>query len=140
MKGFSTAAALIVALLVNFGSASARAGHERRITHSGRLTWFNLPQGNDACGQPIPTGLPAVHIGKDLWRDGLNCGQWMSITVGGKTTTGVVTGHCDTCTVDQIDVAPGLFSEFDNTDVGVLECTWNFLNKAYVPDLPECEY
>lgn len=80
----------------------------------------------------------------------------MSITVGGKTTTGVVTGHCDTCTVDQIgklvvlpiisvshsfsDVAPGLFSEFDNTDVGVLECTWNFLNKAYVPDLPECEY
>lgn len=110
MKGFSVA----VALLVSAGVALAGRHHEKRTTHTGRvslhrvffflcslradeialsapgstylkvhsLIFFNvlrltrpLPKGNDACGQPVPDGALAVHVSKDIWNNGKNCGQ-----------------------------------------------------------------
>ncbi|KAF8610374.1 hypothetical protein BDV93DRAFT_550194 [Ceratobasidium sp. AG-I] len=138
MKGFSVA----VTFLASVGAVVATSHHrEKRLTHTGRMTWFNLPEGNDACGQKIPEGAAAVHVSKDIWNNGKNCGQWMSIAVDDNPTTyGVVTGYCEGCTSEQIDCTPSLFSEFAHTDVGILQAKWKFMKKGWTPpDIEDCE-
>ncbi|CAE6446252.1 unnamed protein product [Rhizoctonia solani] len=139
MKGFLTVVA--IATLSSIGGASASSNYrEKRITHTGQLTWYDPISGNDGCGYKVPNGAPGVHVSPTYWRGGQNCGQWVQLNVNGKQSYGIVTGECKTCPPEGIDIKPWHFTEFAHTDVGLLLCSWKFMNKNWEPkDLPECE-
>ncbi|CAE6446335.1 unnamed protein product [Rhizoctonia solani] len=141
MKGFFAVATTVVAVLANVGSASAHSSHhEKRITHTGQLTWFNPVQGNDGCGYQVPAGVPAVHLSSTYWRKGENCGQWVNLKAAGKQSYGIVTGECKSCPPEGIDTAPILFTDFGHQDIGLFQSQWNFMKKGWAPaNLPECE-
>ncbi|CAE6518729.1 unnamed protein product [Rhizoctonia solani] len=141
MKGFFAVATTAVALLANVGSISASSYHEKRITHTGQVTWYNPPSGNDGCGYKVPSGVPAVHVSSTYWRNGENCGQWVKINANNKQSYGIVTGECKTCPPEGIDTAPILFNDFGSQDIGIFyNCPWQFMNKNWTPsDIPECQ-
>ncbi|KAG9119661.1 hypothetical protein FRC07_005209 [Ceratobasidium sp. 392] len=135
MKGFATAVSVLVA------AGSVAASMHKRIDHvNTRATWFNPPSGKDACGYYVPADAAAVHVSKDMWRNGENCGQWMSMTSNGKQAYGMVTGVCKDCSGDQIDLIQGLFGGFAHTDVGVYNLNWKFMKKGWTPpNMDECD-
>ncbi|CUA75127.1 hypothetical protein RSOLAG22IIIB_01771 [Rhizoctonia solani] len=140
MKGFFAVATAAVAVLSSVGSSSARSSHEKRVKHTGQMTWYHPPQENDGCGYKVPDGAPAVHVSSKYWRNGENCGQWVNLKANGKQSYGIVTGECKTCPSDGIDTAPLLFNDFGPQDDGLYQCEWNFMKKGWAPaDIPECD-
>ncbi|KAG8731926.1 hypothetical protein FRC10_001358 [Ceratobasidium sp. 414] len=146
MKGFLAAVSLLAA------AGSVAASMQKRVDHTGdvsklpclvflvaeahrvlQMTWFNVPSGNDACGYPIPDNAAAVHVPNAMWRNGQNCGQWMSITSNGHQDYALVTGFCSTCDGDHIDVTQATFQSYDDPDVGIITATWKFMPMGYNP-------
>ena len=134
MKGFLAAVSVLVA------AGSVAASMQKRTDHTGDMTWFNVPSGNDACGYPIPQNAAAVHVPKAMWRNGQNCGQWMRITNNGHQDYAVVTGFCSTCDGDHIDVTQATFQSFADPDVGIVTAAWKFMPMGYnPPGVEDCE-
>ncbi|KAG9078234.1 hypothetical protein FS749_009792 [Ceratobasidium sp. UAMH 11750] len=75
-----------------------------------------------------------------MWKNGENCGQWMSITGNGHQDYALVTGFCETCVGDGIDVTPATFGSFADPDVGIVKANWKFMKRGYnPPNMEECE-
>ncbi|KAH8093159.1 RlpA-like double-psi beta-barrel-protein domain-containing protein-containing protein [Cristinia sonorae] len=108
---------------------------EKRITHTGRGTWFNVGLGN--CGQWNSNSDPIVAISKSLYdqNGGSNCGQWLTITntANGKTANGYVRDSCPSCGYNDIDLSPSLFQKLGSLDTGVLKVSWHFQAKGWKP-------
>ncbi|KAI0322416.1 RlpA-like double-psi beta-barrel-protein domain-containing protein-containing protein, partial [Amylostereum chailletii] len=103
---------------------------EKRVTHTGRGTYFEVGLGN--CGWTNKDSDHIVAMSKAFYdaNDGGNCGQKLSITWGGKTATATMVDSCPGCGYYDLDMSPSLFQVFSGLDRGVLSgLTWHFLSK-----------
>ncbi|KAI0780555.1 Non-catalytic module family EXPN protein [Trametes elegans] len=104
---------------------------EKRVTHTGRGTWFNVGLG--ACGKTNVDSDKIVAISSQIYGNGNNCEQYMRITntANGKSAWGKVRDECPGCGASDIDMSPSLFQELGSLDTGVLKVSWHFENKAF---------
>ncbi|KAI0712542.1 RlpA-like double-psi beta-barrel-protein domain-containing protein-containing protein [Earliella scabrosa] len=106
---------------------------EKRITHSGRGTWFNVGLG--ACGKTNVDSDKIVAISTKIYGSGGNCDQWMEIknTANGKVAYGKVRDACPGCGSYDIDMSPSLFKQLGSLDTGVLKVSWHYMAKDWKP-------
>ncbi|OCH90900.1 hypothetical protein OBBRIDRAFT_729817 [Obba rivulosa] len=106
---------------------------EKRITHTGRGTWFDVGLG--ACGYTNVNSDKIVAISADIYGDGGNCNQYVQVTntANGKSAWGQTRDKCPGCGAYDLDMSPSLFEELGSLDTGVLEIEWHFENKAWHP-------
>ncbi|EGN98056.1 hypothetical protein SERLA73DRAFT_182923 [Serpula lacrymans var. lacrymans S7.3] len=106
---------------------------EKRITHWGRGTWFNVGLG--ACGEYNVNSDPIVAISSDIYGSGGNCGQWVHVTntATGQSAYGMTRDECPSCAAGSLDMSPGLFEQIGDLNTGVLSISWNFMNKDWSP-------
>ncbi|KAH7926484.1 hypothetical protein BV22DRAFT_1009043 [Leucogyrophana mollusca] len=105
----------------------------KRVTHTGRGTWFNVGLG--ACGETNVNSDPIVAISSAIYGSGGNCGQWVHVTntANGKSAYGMTRDECPSCSSGSLDMSPGLFEQIGDLDTGVLEISWNFMSKDWSP-------
>ncbi|THH27880.1 hypothetical protein EUX98_g6315 [Antrodiella citrinella] len=106
---------------------------EKRVTHTGRGTWFNAGLG--ACGDEDSNDNPIVAISSQIYGSGGNCNQWMTITntKNGKVASGKTRDECEGCGKYDIDMSPSLFEQLGSLDTGVLSVSWHFEAKDWSP-------
>jgi len=108
---------------------------EKRVTHVGRGTWFDVGLGN--CGDWNVNSDPIVAIGINRYQEsnGGNCNQWVHITntANGKTTYAKTRDSCQSCDDNSLDMSPHTFEQLASLDVGVLKISWNFMPKGWEP-------
>ncbi|RDX50289.1 hypothetical protein OH76DRAFT_467221 [Lentinus brumalis] len=106
---------------------------EKRVTHTGRGTWFDVGLG--ACGKTNVNSDKIVAISSAIYGSGGNCEQWMHITntANGKSAYGLVRDECPGCGAGDIDMSPSLFEELGSLDTGVLKVSWHYENKDFEP-------
>ncbi|KAH9933233.1 RlpA-like double-psi beta-barrel-protein domain-containing protein-containing protein [Epithele typhae] len=113
---------------------AAPASLEKRITHTGRGTWFDVGLG--ACGKTNVNSDKIVAISSEIYGSGGNCEQYIQITntKNGKVAYGKVRDECPGCGKYDLDMSPSLFKALGaSLDVGVLSLSWHFENKAFKP-------
>ncbi|EPQ50991.1 hypothetical protein GLOTRDRAFT_133317 [Gloeophyllum trabeum ATCC 11539] len=130
---FTTVVASVLAAFASPVPAEDATTLEKRVTHSGRGTWFDVGLG--ACGEYNVNSDHIVAISAARWGTGANCGQWIHITntANGKSAYGLTRDQCPGCGVDDLDLSPSLFQELGTLDQGVLSISWHFENKAFSP-------
>ncbi|TDL17209.1 hypothetical protein BD410DRAFT_579193 [Rickenella mellea] len=105
---------------------------EKRITHSGRGTWYDTGLG--ACGKWNNSWEMVVAISHLRWNGGGNCGQYMQINWGGKSQYAKVVDECMGCADGDLDMSASLFSHFASQSKGVLNgVSWHFMAKGWHP-------
>ncbi|KAJ3715512.1 riboflavin aldehyde-forming enzyme [Lentinula raphanica] len=108
---------------------------DKRITHTGRGTWFEPGLGN--CGNWNTANDPIIAIPESLYdqNGGSNCGQWIHITDEntGKTVYGRTEDSCPGCGSGDLDMSPDVFNQFAKPDVGVLSISWYFMPQGWAP-------
>ncbi|TDL17555.1 hypothetical protein BD410DRAFT_729866 [Rickenella mellea] len=107
---------------------AANATLQKRVTHTGRATWFNLDGGVTACGDMDNNGEFDVAVSSAKFNSG-NCNQFVQITSNGKTAFGVTRDICPGCAINDLDLSPALFEQFASLEAGVIPVTWSFLAK-----------
>ncbi|TEB30574.1 expansin family protein [Coprinellus micaceus] len=108
---------------------------EKRVTRTGRATWFHAGLGN--CGRRHTDSAPVVAMGKAFYdrNKGSNCGQWVEI-INAKTRKkayGQVWDSCPSCSDSQLDLSPSLFRQFATLEQGVFTAEWHFMAKGWNP-------
>ncbi|EJC97860.1 uncharacterized protein FOMMEDRAFT_171272 [Fomitiporia mediterranea MF3/22] len=108
---------------------------EKRITHTGRGTWYYPGLGN--CGFTDSASDDVVAIAKTRYdaADGGNCNQWIAITnsANGKTAYALTRDSCPGCGENDLDLSPAVFSQIADLDTGVISISWNFMSKSWSP-------
>ncbi|KAI0769882.1 RlpA-like double-psi beta-barrel-protein domain-containing protein-containing protein [Fomes fomentarius] len=106
---------------------------EKRITHTGRGTWFNVGLG--ACGKNNVDSDKIVAISSKIYGSGGNCEQYMEIknTANGKVAYGKVRDECPGCGAGDLDMSPSLFKQLGSLDTGVLKVSWHYMAKGWKP-------
>ncbi|KZW03662.1 hypothetical protein EXIGLDRAFT_744017 [Exidia glandulosa HHB12029] len=113
------------------GTLDASDALEKRVTHSGRATWFEAGLG--ACGKQNKGSDMIVAISHLRWGSGGNCDQWMKITANGKTAYALTRDECMGCAIDAIDLSEAAFTHFFPTSKGVFTASWQFMAKGWHP-------
>ncbi|KAI0650076.1 RlpA-like double-psi beta-barrel-protein domain-containing protein-containing protein [Trametes meyenii] len=134
-----TYAVLILAALSSVIAApaplpDAATSLEKRVTHSGRGTFFHVGLG--ACGKNNVDSDHIVAISSDIFGKGGNCEQFMDITNAktGKKAFGLVRDECPGCGAGDIDMSPSLFQALGaSLDEGVVKVSWHFEKKGFKP-------
>ncbi|KIK58617.1 hypothetical protein GYMLUDRAFT_170897 [Collybiopsis luxurians FD-317 M1] len=130
---------LLTLLSIIFLAVSAPIGTpvnlDKRITHTGKGTWFYPGLGN--CGLENSSSDPIVAIPKSLYdqNGGSNCGQWIHITNmnTGQTAYARAEDSCPGCGSDDLDMSPAVFEQLASLDTGVVPISWNFLAAGQSP-------
>lgn len=108
---------------------------EKRITHVGRGTWFNVGLGN--CGKWNKDSDAIVAISKRRYdaNGGGNCDQWVVIvnTKNGKKAYGKTRDSCQSCGTEDLDMSPSLFKKLDSLSTGQIKISWHFMAKGWSP-------
>ncbi|KAM5535891.1 hypothetical protein V8D89_010509 [Ganoderma adspersum] len=107
---------------------------EKRVTHSGRGTFFEVGLG--ACGKVNKDSDHIVAISSSIFGSGGNCDQFMEIknTKNGKTAFGLVRDSCPGCGSGDTDMSPSLFQSLGATlEQGVVSVQWHFMKKGFKP-------
>ncbi|TDL26490.1 hypothetical protein BD410DRAFT_836373 [Rickenella mellea] len=128
LASFVCAIAVPVVITAQNGTIDNR---EADVTHAGQATWFNVGLG--ACGQVDVDSSHIVAISSLRWANGGNCEQWIQITANGQSHFGQTRDECPSCGIDDLDLSPALFGEFEPLSVGVFEMTWHFMPKGFTP-------
>ncbi|KAI0301168.1 RlpA-like double-psi beta-barrel-protein domain-containing protein-containing protein [Multifurca ochricompacta] len=102
---------------------------EKRVTHSGRGTWYYPGLGN--CGGTNNQDQLVVAMPKSMYdrNGGSNCWQWIQIHSGGKSVRAQMVDSCPGCGPSDLDMSPATFQALASLDVGVINIQWNFLKK-----------
>ncbi|KAH7913975.1 RlpA-like double-psi beta-barrel-protein domain-containing protein-containing protein [Hygrophoropsis aurantiaca] len=105
----------------------------KRVTHTGRGTWFDVGLG--ACGENNVNSDSIVAISSAIYGNGGNCGQYVHVTntANGKSAYGMTRDECPSCSSGSLDMSPGLFEQIGDLGTGVLEISWNFMSKEWSP-------
>ncbi|KAI0771912.1 RlpA-like double-psi beta-barrel-protein domain-containing protein-containing protein [Trametes elegans] len=107
---------------------------DKRITHEGRGTFFNVGLG--ACGRVNVDSDHIVAISSSIFGDGGNCEQYMEITntKTHKKAYGLVRDSCPGCGAHDLDLSPSLFQALGaSLDEGVIKVSWHFEKKGFHP-------
>jgi len=110
---------------------SAPVAIEKRITHTGQGTWFEVGLG--ACGYENVNSDKIVALSVERYGDGGNCNQYVKITANGNTEYAQVRDECEACGEYSLDMSPSLFEEFASLSVGVIDISWNFEPFGFEP-------
>lgn len=112
---------------------------EKRITHSGKATWFHVGQGN--CGKWNTDSDLIVALSSPMYFESDHCDQYLRIQANGKTVYAKVRDSCPPCGKYDIDLSPSAFKKLGiPLSKGVQKVSWNFMNKKWSPrDLHEIE-
>ncbi|WWC71141.1 uncharacterized protein I206_105094 [Kwoniella pini CBS 10737] len=128
-------AKIFTALLVASAVVAAplESQPEKRITHTGQATYFEVGLG--ACGWWNVDDDYIVALNSDQYQrnGGSNCGQGIRLTNSdtGKSITVTVADECPTCADGSLDLSPAAFSELSggNMGEGVFPISWHFNRK-----------
>ncbi|KAF7767924.1 hypothetical protein Agabi119p4_7167 [Agaricus bisporus var. burnettii] len=109
---------------------------EKRITHTGRGTWFHVGLGN--CGKWNKDSDYIVAISKDLYDNNKasNCDQYVEITNtdNGRTIHALTRDSCPSCGYYDLDLSPDAFKALAPLDQGVMKkMKWHFMNRNWHP-------
>ncbi|THU85026.1 hypothetical protein K435DRAFT_869679 [Dendrothele bispora CBS 962.96] len=98
---------------------------EARDLFSGKATYFYVGLGN--CGwQSVDTDW-VVALATSTYANGEHCGKQVKITNSdGTEASATVVDSCPSCADGDLDMSPGLFSNFASLDLGVFDITWEF--------------
>ncbi|KAG8722903.1 hypothetical protein FRC08_000003 [Ceratobasidium sp. 394] len=115
----------------------APVGLEKRITHSGKATWFHPNQGN--CGKWNNDNDIIAAVSSKYYFESDHCDQYIKIQANGKTVYAKVRDRCPPCATNDLDLSPAAFKQLGvPLSKGVQKVTWNFTNKQWRPrDLGE---
>ncbi|WVQ65490.1 hypothetical protein V866_003260 [Kwoniella sp. B9012] len=106
---------------------------EKRITHDGQATYFEVGLG--ACGwwNVNEDYIVALNSAQYQKNGGSNCGQGITLTnsANGKKIVVTVADECPTCDDGSLDLSPSAFSALTdgNMDQGVFPISWHFNRK-----------
>jgi hypothetical protein len=100
---------------------------EKRITHTGRGTWYYTGLGN--CGWTNTNNQLVVAMPQSLYdeNNGSNCGQMVHISYGGISVTAQMVDSCPGCGPNDLDMSEATFQSLAPLSVGVIEIEWNFI-------------
>ncbi|KAG0700443.1 RlpA-like double-psi beta-barrel-protein domain-containing protein-containing protein [Suillus ampliporus] len=114
-------------------SGTATVSLEKRVTHTGEGTWFEV--GDGACGYEDTDSDPVVAISAQIYGSGGNCNQWIEITNtdNGQTAYGQTRDECESCDSGSLDMSPSLFEELSTLDTGEIPISWHFMSKGWSP-------
>ncbi|KAJ7288143.1 RlpA-like double-psi beta-barrel-protein domain-containing protein-containing protein [Mycena rebaudengoi] len=120
---------------LNEGNATVIEDLDKRITHTGRGTWFNVGLGN--CGYRDVDSSPIVAISKARYdsNGGANCNQWVRITntANGKWAYGKTRDSCESCDTSSLDMSPSLFKSISTLSTGQITISWHFMAAGWKP-------
>ncbi|TRM66361.1 RlpA-like double-psi beta-barrel-protein domain-containing protein-containing protein [Schizophyllum amplum] len=108
--------------LRSLSEASAKRDTNARFT--------NYVAGLGACGSYNSDSEFVVALNIPQFAGGAHCGETITITANGKTTTALVADECMECPYGAVDFSTGLFTFFADPSVGVLYGDWSFGNAA----------
>ncbi|QRV85995.1 hypothetical protein RhiJN_14013 [Ceratobasidium sp. AG-Ba] len=136
---FAFAAAFATAAPLENTSPVEGSVLEKRITHSGKATWFEPNQGH--CGKWNNRNDLIVAISTPMYYESDHCDQYIKIKANGKTVYAKVRDSCPPCKKYDIDLSPAAFKKLGiSLDKGVQKVQWNFMNKKWRPrDLSDIE-
>jgi len=130
--------AVAISTFAYIAVASPVAGNttalEKRVTHSGRATYYEVGLG--ACGYTDTDSEPIVAISHLIYGSGGNCNQWMEIknSATGKTKYGKTRDECEGCGEYDIDLSPSLFESLGAPlSQGIQQVEWHFMAKGWSP-------
>ncbi|KAJ7095723.1 RlpA-like double-psi beta-barrel-protein domain-containing protein-containing protein [Mycena belliarum] len=110
---------------------------DKRVTHTGRGTWYYPSQNQGNCGFWDSDSSPVVAISKARYdaNNGGNCNQWVAITnkANGKTAYGRTRDSCQSCDQSSLDMSPGLFKKIASLGTGEITISWHFQAKGWSP-------
>jgi len=108
---------------------------DKRITHSGRGTWFYPGKGHCGGTQTVNDPIAAMATSFYDQNDGGNCGQWLQVvnTANGKSTWALLMDSCDGCGYNDLDMSPAVFSQVADLNDGVFPIAWHFMPKGWRP-------
>jgi len=138
MARFAVLSAALCALVASVSASPVATNAtelDKRITHTGRGTWFDVGLG--ACGYENVNSDYIVAISHDIYGDGGNCNQWIHITntQTGDVAYGQTRDECMGCDATAIDMSPSLFQALGaDLGEGVLNVEWHFMNMAWSPN------
>ncbi|KAF7314470.1 hypothetical protein MKEN_00920000 [Mycena kentingensis (nom. inval.)] len=128
---------LIAAAPVDANVTSVVEDLEKRVTHTGRGTWYYVDQNRGNCGYMDVNSSPVVAISKKRYdaNNGDNCNQWVQITnlANGKVAYGKTRDSCESCNTESIDMSPSLFSKIAKQSTGQIQVSWHFMAKGWKP-------
>ncbi|KAH7106624.1 RlpA-like double-psi beta-barrel-protein domain-containing protein-containing protein [Auriculariales sp. MPI-PUGE-AT-0066] len=111
---------------------------EKRVTHKGRMTYYDPEGAYGACGYKDKgndkTGSSIVAISHLIYTKA-NCNQYMAIIANGKTVYAKTRDMCPGCGKYDIDVSRMAFSKLykNYTTIGVAQVSWHFMAKGWTP-------
>lgn len=122
-------------LHVVHAGAKAHAGREIAKRDSGahqlakrfsnaRFSFFATGLG--ACGHFNNPGDFIVALNHQQYDEGGHCGETITISYGGKSTTATIMDRCEECPFGALDFTTGLFDFFGPESAGYLYGTWNY--------------
>jgi len=127
---------LLVLVLLNLTRAvpiPSPVDLEKRVTHSGQMTFYSPSAGEGHCGYFDHDNDLVVALSTERYGNGGNCNQWVAINHGGKTHWGKVRDSCVGCQEYDLDLSPALFQKMAPLSVGRTSMTWHFEAKGFTP-------
>ncbi|KAJ7147138.1 RlpA-like double-psi beta-barrel-protein domain-containing protein-containing protein [Mycena crocata] len=110
---------------------------DKRVTHTGRGTWYHSNVGTGNCGYKDSDSSPVVAISKARYdaNRGANCNQWIQITnkANGKVAYGKTRDSCESCDTSSLDMSPGLFQKLSTLSTGEITISWHFMSAGWSP-------
>ncbi|KAJ3554780.1 hypothetical protein NM688_g2926 [Phlebia brevispora] len=99
---------------------------ERSTKDDSRFTWFE-EGGYGACGYMNSNSDFVVAINEDQWDNGAHCGEFITISYDGRSTTAEIVDLCPGCPDDGLDLTEGLFTYLaGDLSIGVIYGTWSY--------------
>ncbi|KAL0579970.1 hypothetical protein V5O48_002054 [Marasmius crinis-equi] len=96
---------------------------QKRFDNS-RFTFY--APGLGACGGTNSESDFIVALNAPQWDGGSHCGQTITISYNGKSTSAQIVDLCPSCAFGALDLSPSLFSFFASQDLGVIQGSWDF--------------
>ncbi|WVQ84225.1 hypothetical protein IAT38_006376 [Cryptococcus sp. DSM 104549] len=109
---------------------------DKRITHTGRATFYTVDGSTGACGWDNTDSDYVVALNRPQYKanSGTNCGQWVVITntQNGRTANAYVADECPECKDGSLDMSPALFGDLNDGDydAGVFPISWHFKKRT----------
>lgn len=97
---------------------------QKRLSGSGRATFYDPSTGPGNCGRTYQKSDPIVAMNTAQYAGGAHCFDWITITYQGKSVSAQITDSCPGCPWGAIDLSPGVFNQFASPDVGVIQVSW----------------